>query len=105
MQLGHGGQVPVGVGRLDVAEVGGQHRQRRRDVRAVAVPVERVCTAKRVAQVVEPRVDGLAVRSPIGAVISPEDASASPRRSARPVTDTKNRSTHGVGQSRSRVAA
>jgi len=45
-QLRGAGQIPVGVARVDVAEIGGQRRHVGLHVQAVSIPVEQVRTAK-----------------------------------------------------------
>ena len=54
-QLRDGGQVPVGVGRADVAEVGGQHGDVLVDVSAGAVPADQGVDGKAVSQIMDPR--------------------------------------------------
>ena len=58
-ELGGRGQIPVGVGRVGVPEVGRQHRHPRRDVEAVAIPAQQRVDRERVPQVVDARPDVL----------------------------------------------
>jgi hypothetical protein len=87
-----------------VAEVGGQHWQQGGDVEAAAMPVEQGVHGEGVAHVVHAGVAVVGAQPEVSGVV-PEDLVDLPRRSGRPVTETKNWSQLAARHSRSRAVA